>query len=1514
MDQIDVMEELSDEEESPELEEGWGEPDGWGNFDGWPVPDEPTPEPPARAPELPVTRSYQQEMLEESLRRNIIIAMDTGSGKTLIAILRMKAEAERETLKISWFFAPTVALCGQQKEAIEAALSGVVGLISGAIAPDQWKDPALWRGVLQRHRIMVTTPQVLLDALRHGYINLGKDISLLVFDEAHHAVDNHPYNTIMKEFYFRLPTQSATDGDMFRPAILGLTASPIYGGHVATAFRAIEANLDSAIRAPSLHLDELAKFVHRPVFKHVEYKAPSYDFTVSPSRNVAALEAVVKSMNIEDDPSVQSLRAKLEKMPSGPDRTRADQKLSKSISKETTYTHKGLNDFVRAAKDICVDVGTWAADWYVETVLEKAKEAATPYQNLISAWQNKEKAYLLGILNRIQAISVSGDPPELVATGLSDKTEKLIESLIAEKASTEAFEEEYSAIIFVTRRDAVLALHEVLCRHPKTSHQFRPGCLIGNSESSYRHSFLDITRNIMLHAQKEVLGDFRMGEKNLIVSTAVAEEGIDIQACGSVVRWDLPVNMTSWAQSRGRARRQRSSFILMFADHHAHDGLVKKWEKLEKEMQASYNDSRPSAVPPGQESQANIDDDYLEFCIPETGALLTTDSAISHLNHFCSVLPKGTQAPLVPLYDVDPPDLPEGWHENRPPVLPYKGPWGATVTLPRIVPANYRIFTVPCKFSNKLSAYRHVAFEAYRALYKVGLLNENLLPLTSVIEPDLEEEVKALLQDVEKRAGTASVTLQTDPWAPEERSDVWFSTEITIQTLPPLLLLSRSRISDLAEDDCPILYHPYRQKLQVRMRTLGSQQVSANQVEQARDYTRKIFWELYKSRMVWDQSDFAYLFLPMEQDPDASIWEERRSWLNKVDGSEEESDPKDTLHANADALGKRFGYPDLNLVRERSSLIKNFRFIRWRYTGLSQTEEVAFRERYGYDRSIPSPLLVVKRFPNRMNFLLRLPPQKGKHSIDDEIILRPESSTVTLLSATDTEYAMLIPSIVRYLSMCMTVDSLRAKLLTPTLSQVSLSLLRTAITAPVAQAEFDYERLETLGDTVLKFVVGLQLLAEYPLWHEGYLTKKKDHSVSNSRLAKDAHRKRLYQWIIRDRFLAQKWRPKYLSAVSDKNDRGLSEADKKNSGIQELSTKMLADVVEALIGASYLHGGFNLAVECCEFFDLGVKWEPIPRRVVALLSRVESTEDFPTSITDAERMLKYTFKRKLLLVEALTHSSHQFDDRTISYERMEFLGDAVLDMVVTDFLFHAPGKKYTPGHMHLRKSAVVNAHTLAFICLNCSIDVDTSLPGPDGLGSGGITVHAATQKIYLRQCLLHSSHIIMGELNMTDIRFQKNKDEIESALLTDKIFPWAALTRLQAPKILSDLIESLLGAIYLDSDGNLDVIRDVLRTLGVWPILEHIVRDGVDVFHPVSRIFKWAQQTGKGEKNKVKFEVERNKPANTISCALLIDEVEEYRVEMDYHGQASLNDAKFAVAEEAIRDLQLRERNEGGHN
>ena len=69
-------------------------------------------------------------------------------------------------------------------------------------------------------------------------MDLGKDIGLLVFDEAHHAIAKHPYNMIMQQFYFSLDkrTRDSSSEDCVRPMVLGLTASPVYGGNLDAAF------------------------------------------------------------------------------------------------------------------------------------------------------------------------------------------------------------------------------------------------------------------------------------------------------------------------------------------------------------------------------------------------------------------------------------------------------------------------------------------------------------------------------------------------------------------------------------------------------------------------------------------------------------------------------------------------------------------------------------------------------------------------------------------------------------------------------------------------------------------------------------------------------------------------------------------------------------------------------------------------------------------------------------------------------------------------------------------------------------------------------------------------------------------------------------------------------------------------------------------------------------------------------------------------------------------------------
>ena len=54
--------------------------------------------------------------------------------------------------------------------------------------------------------------------------------------------------------------------------------------------------------------------------------------------------------------------------------------------------------------------------------------------------------------------------------------------------------------------------------------------------------------------QERVIKMFKTGEKNLLLATSVAEEGLDISDCNYVIRYDMMGNEISLVQSRGRVR------------------------------------------------------------------------------------------------------------------------------------------------------------------------------------------------------------------------------------------------------------------------------------------------------------------------------------------------------------------------------------------------------------------------------------------------------------------------------------------------------------------------------------------------------------------------------------------------------------------------------------------------------------------------------------------------------------------------------------------------------------------------------------------------------------------------------------------------------------------------------------------------------------------------------------------------------------------------------------------------
>jgi ribonuclease III len=92
---------------------------------------------------------------------------------------------------------------------------------------------------------------------------------------------------------------------------------------------------------------------------------------------------------------------------------------------------------------------------------------------------------------------------------------------------------------------------------------------------------------------------------------------------------------------------------------------------------------------------------------------------------------------------------------------------------------------------------------------------------------------------------------------------------------------------------------------------------------------------------------------------------------------------------------------------------------------------------------------------------------------------------------------------------------------------------------------------------------------------------------------------------------------------------------------------------------------------------------------------IKLSADQLTMIAGCENKLGYSFEDKTTLFEALTHSSFA-EKRINSYERMEFLGDAILGFVVCEYLFQK-FPEWNEGDLTKVKSNVVSRQTCSMI-------------------------------------------------------------------------------------------------------------------------------------------------------------------------------------------------------------------------
>ncbi|KAH9894228.1 ribonuclease III [Cubamyces lactineus] len=471
------------------------------------------------------------------------------------------------------------------------------------------------------------------------------------------------------------------------------------------------------------------------------------------------------------------------------------------------------------------------------------------------------------------------------------------------------------------------------------------------------------------------------------------------------------------------------------------------------------------------------------------------------------------------------------------------------------------------------------------------------------------------------------------------------------------------------------------------------------------------------------------------------------------------------------------------------------------------------------------PMIEVSAVPGVLNNLHPMsapqtPPAKAPLKY-----LIPELTYKFTIPASTFRTLWLIPSIMTRIDSYLLVKELDARLFHLSIHEQQLLV---ALSTRAAWTESNYERLEFLGDAFLKVVASNFLYVTMPSAGEGALHNARQGIIGNKILHECATRVGICPYIQHKRFVPKLWQPPHTpdapptgaqsqqqqhqsrEAAKDGEDvdEDVEMADAESSesngpkGKQKRSKKqrqmdgqntlwmgdkaryptdaqhIVADVVEAILAAAFLSGGHEVALRAAKRLHIPLpnvaQWTDFARiaaeHPTAQHAHPSVVDLRPDTVEAVQTVVGAIFSRPALLAQALTHGSAFGGTEGASYERLEFIGDAVLDFLVARHIFERH-PHLSPGGLTLLKGAMVSNRALAAFC-----------------------VHAG-----LHRHLVHSSDQLANAIaKYVEALEARRAREYELATRENRLPGqyWLDLP-MEPPKCLSDVVESVIGALYV---------------------------------------------------------------------------------------------------------------------
>ena len=458
-------------------------------------------------------RDYQKNIAETATRKNTLVVLPTGIGKTLIAILvaieRLKKFPDSKVL----IMAPTRPLNAQHKKSFEQHTTldaEKIILVTGKIQPGERME------LYDKATVIVATPQTIRNDIKSKSLNM-KNFSFVVFDEAHRSVKDYAYTEVAKKYREQAE----------HPLILGLTASP---GATEEKINEIKDSLSIEAVEIRTEVDEDVRQYVKEIQKDFVY----VDFPPEFQMLRGMLQEILKDSIywLAEHHIIHTYRPSKKEL------------LAMQIRTSMSYSHNRNNygslvAMLKIAEAIKLEHA-------IELLETQGMGSLHEYLHKLGASKKNtdrkimKDPRMLDIYRRVQEMDLAGvDHPK------ASKLRELIRDLLKEKPGIKI-------IVFANYRSTVEKIRKLLESEKISAQEF-----IGQTKKSGKGMSQD--------EQVMMLTRFRSGEFNVLVSTSIGEEGLDVPSVDYAIFYEPVPSEIRAIQRRGRVGRQtmgRTIFLI----------------------------------------------------------------------------------------------------------------------------------------------------------------------------------------------------------------------------------------------------------------------------------------------------------------------------------------------------------------------------------------------------------------------------------------------------------------------------------------------------------------------------------------------------------------------------------------------------------------------------------------------------------------------------------------------------------------------------------------------------------------------------------------------------------------------------------------------------------------------------------------------------------------------------------------------------------------------------------------